>query len=128
MQNLQKYFEFKGTISGTNYFLRNLIASVCSYTGGYMAGYGIGMNNLGLITLGLVVLTPAIWFQVATIYKRVNSLFTENASVIAASFVGMQVVSQFFQGEPLGGLFNLVLLGFGLYLLFKNSNVENHEG
>ena len=35
-----------------------------------MAGYGIGMNNLGLITLGLVVLTPSIWFQVQQSIKH----------------------------------------------------------
>ena len=75
MEKYKKYFEFSGTINGSNYFLRNIIATIVSFFGGYMTGYGIGMSDYGLITLGLVVLVPSFLFSFATIYKRVNVLF-----------------------------------------------------
>ena len=128
MEKYKKYFEFSGTINGSNYFLRNIIATIVSFFGGYMTGYGIGMSDYGLITLGLVVLVPSFLFSFATIYKRVNALFPENSSVITAVFIVSQIVGQFFKGEPLGGLFTLGLLIFGLVLIFKNSGIENHEG
>jgi uncharacterized membrane protein YhaH (DUF805 family) len=54
MQDLKKYFEFSGTISGSNYLLRNIIAGVGAFIGGFLIGYGI-VQSTGLIMLGLLV-------------------------------------------------------------------------
>jgi hypothetical protein len=67
MENLKKYFEFGGTISGLNYFLRQLLTSVVAFIGGFTLGYGIGSDSIGLITLGMVKLSPAVWMSFATI-------------------------------------------------------------
>ena len=68
MENFKKYFEFGGTISGLNYFLRQLLTSVVAFIGGFTLGYGMGSDSIGLITLGMVILSPAVWMSFAT-YK-----------------------------------------------------------
>ena len=128
MEKYKKYFDFSETINGTTYFLRNLLAGLFGFIGGFVAGYGIADTNMGLITLGLVILAPTFWFSFATIYKRVNALFPENASVIAGTFISVQVISNFFKDEPISVFFSLALLIFGLVLIFKNSGIPNHKG
>jgi hypothetical protein len=128
MEKLKKYFEFSGTISGVNYFLRQLLTSLMAFTGGFTLGYGIGADSLGLITLGILLLTPAVWMSFATIYKRCNALFPGDASSFTAGLILIQILGQFGNGTPWGGFITIVLLGFGLYLIFKNSNIEGHNG
>ena len=128
MENFKKYFEFGGTISGVNYFLRQLLASVVAFLGGFSIGYGIGTDSLGLITLGIVILSPAVWMSFATIYKRCEALFPGQAAVYTSGIVTLQLLNQFVNGGILGGLITIVLLVAGLYLIFKNSNIEEHNG
>lgn len=127
MENFKKYFEFGGTISGVNYFLRQLLASVVAFLGGFSIGYGIGTDSLGLITLGIVILSPAVWMSFATIYKRCEALFPGQAAVYTSGIVTLQLLNQFVNGGILGGLITIVLLVAGLYLIFKNSNIEEHN-
>lgn len=128
MENLKKYFEFNGTISGLNYFLRQMLASFVAFIGGFTLGYGFGSDMMGLLTLGMVILTPAMWMSFATIYKRCNALFPEQAVVYTWSIVGIQLISQFFGDSALSGLISIVLLVIGLYLIFKNSDITEHNG
>jgi len=122
MEKIKKFFEFSGTISGLNYFLRILLASVIAL------GYGIGTNNMGLLTLGLVILAPTFWFNFTTIYKRCNALFGENATVYTISLIALQVLNQFVEKETVGKVGGLVLLIIGCILIFKNSKIESHNG
>lgn len=128
MEKLKKYFEFSGTISGVNYFLRQLLTSVIAFTGGFTLGYGIEADSLGVITLGILLISPAVWMSFATIYKRCNALFPGDASSYTAGLILIEILGQFGNGTPWGGLVSLLLLGFGLYLIFKNSNIEGHNG
>ena len=128
MENFKKYFELGGTISGVNYFLRQLLASVVAFLGGFSIGYGIGTDSLGLITLGIVILSPAVWMSFATIYKRCEALFPGQAAVYTSGIATLQLLNQFVNGGILGGLITIVLLVAGLYLIFKNSNIEEHNG
>jgi len=128
MENWKKYFEFSGTISGVNYFLRQLLTSSIAFIGGFTLGYGIGIDSLGLITLGLLLLSPAVWMSFATVYKRCEALFPGQASAYTGGLVALQILAQFGNETTWGGLVSLVLLGFGLYLIFKNSNIEGHNG
>ena len=120
--NMKKYFEFNGTISGTNYFLRNLLAVFGAFGGGFMIGWGIGMEQTFFTVLGMVLLAPALWFNLCTIYKRSNALFPEYATVITVGMVVLQVL------EEVHELFTLPTIIMGLILLFKNSDIKEHKG
>jgi hypothetical protein len=130
MENLKKYFEFSGTISGVNYFLRQLLTSLTAFIGGFTLGYGVGSDSIGLITLGMVILSPAVWMSFATIYKRCEALFPGLAATYTLSIIILQVLNQFIDktNSILSGLASLALLGFGLYLIFKNSDIVEHNG
>lgn len=127
MEKVKKYFEFSGTINGLNYFLRNLLSSFLAFFGGYMVGYGLGSSQMGLATLGFILLAPTIWFSIATIYKRTLALFPESATALTIGMLVSQVMVQFTQ-DSVGPVINLGLIIFGLILIFKNSNIQNHEG
>lgn len=128
MEKLKKYFEFSGTISGTNYFLRNLFSTIVAFFGGYALGWGLASGEMGVMTLGILVLVPVVWFNFATIYKRANALFPEDATLWTVGILILQVIGQFLKGQPVGGLITLGLFIVGLIFIFKNSNIENHEG
>ena len=127
MEKVKKYFEFSGTINGLNYFLRNLLSTFLAFFGGYMVGYGLGSSQMGLATLGFILLAPTIWFSIATIYKRTLALFPESATALTIGMLIAQVMVQFTQ-DSVGPVINLGLIIFGLILIFKNSNIQNHEG
>ena len=130
MENLKKYFEFDGTISGVNYFLRQLLTSMVAFFGGFTLGYGIGDDSIGLITLGMVILSPAVWMSFATIYKRCEALFPGLAASYTLGIIILQVLNQFVDktNSVLSALASIVLLVIGLYLIFKNSDIVEHNG
>lgn len=122
MENLKKYFEFSGTISGTNYFLRNLLAVFIAFIGGFSLGWGLGSESTFFTILGLIILVPSLWFNICTIYKRSKALFPEYATVITISMVLLQLL------DSVSTIFTLVGIVIGLTLIFKNSNIEEHNG
>jgi uncharacterized membrane protein YhaH (DUF805 family) len=119
---MNKYFQFTGTINGTTYFLRNMLSTLLSYIGGYSVGYGLGVEKLYLFSIGLIILVPTLWFNVCTIFKRSNALFPSKATIITVGMILFQVLGQ------VNEIFSIFPLVMGLILLFKNSNIENHEG
>ena len=126
---MKKYIEFTGTISGTTYFLRNLLCALLGFFVGYGIGYGIGMSNIGLIMFFVVLFAPVMWFQVATIYKRMVALFPSEAAFYTGALVLAQLTTNFLeQGSPARTILSLGLLVTGLVLIFKNSGIGNHEG
>jgi uncharacterized membrane protein YhaH (DUF805 family) len=127
MQDLKKYFDFSGTISGSTYLLRNIIASAGAFLGGFLIGYGI-VDSVGLIMLGMLVLAPACWFSLTNIYKRFNALYPRTAKEYTIGLLFLQILSGFGKGETWGDLISLVLIVIACVLIFKNSNIENHEG
>jgi hypothetical protein len=127
MQDLKKYFEFSGTISGSNYLLRNLIAGVAAFIGGFLIGYGI-VQSTGLIMLGLLILAPACWLSIANIYKRFNALYPRSANEYTIGLIFLQVLNGFVKGQLWGNLISLVLIVISCVLIFRNSNIDNHEG
>lgn len=122
MENLKKYFEFSGTISGTNYFLRNLLAVFVAFIGGFSLGWGIGSETMFLTILGLIILAPALWFNICTVYKRASALFPEYAAVITGALVLLQLL------DSISVVFSVIALVIGLTLIFKNSGIEEHNG
>ncbi len=128
MQNLKKYFQFSGTISGLNYFLRNILSYLSAFIGGYMVGDGLANENAGLTSLGFVIIAPAIVFGFATLYKRVLALFEDNATSYTIGIILIQILSQFIEAGPFKTLTGLFMLIFSCILIFQNSKIENHNG
>lgn len=122
MENLKKYFEFSGTISGTNYFLRNLLTVFVAFIGGFSLGWGLGSETMFFTILGLIVLAPALWFNICTVYKRASALFPEYAALITGTLVLLQLL------DSISVVFSIIALVIGLTLIFKNSGIEEHNG
>ena len=125
---MKKYFDFSGTISGTTYFFRNLLSTIVGFIGGYIVGVGIPTNNLGIMTIGFLIVSPAIAFQLSTVWKRIVSLFPNNVKEFFVTFLVVSVVSQFSNGSEYQPLMTLILLIIGCILIFKNSKIETHNG
>lgn len=122
MENIKKYFEFIGTISGTNYFLRNLLAVFVAFIGGFSLGWGLGSETMFFTILGLIVLAPALWFNICTVYKRASALFPEYAALITGTLVLLQLL------DSISVVFSVIAFIIGLTLIFKNSDIEEHNG
>ena len=147
-----KYFQFKNTINGTDYFLRGLATILFLIPIGLFVGIGLAILNsqpvIAAILIGLACLTlvPMIWFSLATSYKRINAFFPGKAGwLVAVTFIYSFILEAFnptqsmnLLDEPAGTLPNgdyityLVLfipsLVWSLYLLFGNSKVKKHIG
>ena len=80
MKNLKikfgKYFKFKNTINGTDYFLRIFFISIVFFS---LLGIGILLGPINsaiaiiFIVLGCLFLIPFLWLGFATTYKRINA-------------------------------------------------------
>lgn len=122
MNNIKKYFEFSGTINGTNYVLRNLLSTLVAFIGGFSIGFGIGGEMQALTLVGIALIVPALWFNTCSIYKRSLALFPEYAVWITVSMFLMQILDTF------NNAFGIIALITGLVLVFKNSDIEEHKG
>lgn len=128
MENIKKYFQFSGTISGLNYLLRNILSYLVSYTGGYMVGTGIMQNDTGLTTIGFIIVVPAIIFGFATLYKRVLALSDVDAISYTIGIILVQILSQFTGAGLFKSIFGLLMIAFSCILIFQNSKIEDHKG
>jgi urea transporter len=129
MNYILKFFNFKDTINGTTYFLRNLLASAIAFLGGFSLGWGIANQNYGLVSLGAVVVAIALAFQYSSLFKRMKSLFPENTVVLTVVVALLQLLAQMvkpYEYLNISVTISLVIIAF--ILIFKNSGIEKHEG
>ena len=149
MKNLKmkfgKYFKFKNTINGIDYFLRIIFVSIVFFS---LLGLGILLleTNLALaiifIVLGCLLLIPFLLLGLATTYKRINAFYPGKAGWLLACTVAYSFIIENFNPnnelniESGSGDYQMYLILFipsffwNLYLLFGNSPVEknNHIG
>ena len=149
MNNLKikfgKYFKFKNTINGTDYFLRIFFVSIVFFS---LLGLGILLLEINLalaiifIVLGCLFLIPFLWLGFATTYKRINAFFPGKAGWLLACTVAYSFIIENFNPnnelniESGSGDYQMYLILFipsffwNLYLLFGNSLTEknNHIG
>ena len=127
--NYQKYFQFSGTINGTNYFLRQLLATFAAMIGGFGLGYSLASEIVILLLPSVVVTAGAIWFSLSTMYKRFTALQPDNAGLYTSLLFSFQTLSAYIKDEsPYGAVLKLGLIIVGFYLIFSNSKITNHEG
>ena len=149
MKNLKmkfgKYFKFKNTINGIDYFLRIIFVSIVFFS---LLGLGILLLEINLaiaiifIVLGCLFLIPFLWLGFATTYKRINAFFPGKAGWLLACTVAYSFIIENFNPnnelniESGSGDYQMYLILFipsffwNLYLLFGNSPIEknNHIG
>ena len=149
MKNLKmkfgKYFKFKNTINGIDYFLRIFFVSIVFFS---LLGLGILLLEINLalaiifIVLGCLFLIPFLWLGFATTYKRINAFFPGKAGWLLACTIAYSFIIENFNPnnelniESDSGDYQMYLILFipsffwNLYLLFGNSPVKknNHIG
>ena len=149
MKNLKmkfgKYFKFKNTINGIDYFLRIFFVSIVFFS---LLGLGILLLEINLalaiifIVLGCLLLIPFLLLGLATTYKRINAFYPGKAGWLLACTVAYSFIIENFNPnnelniESGSGDYQMYLILFipsffwNLYLLFGNSPVEknNHIG
>ena len=144
-----KYFQFKNTINGTDYFLRGLATILFAIPIGVFMGIGIvamASNVLIgslLVLLGCLFIIPMIWFSLATTYKRINAFFPKQATLLTILTFLWSGIAEVFNPNsgvqpgdsfvnPANSPIYLVIIFVGLiwnlYLLFGNSKVDKHIG
>ena len=147
-----KYFQFKNTTNGTDYFLRGLAIILFIIPIGILIGIGVALLKTNVVLAGALVaigalgIIPMMWFSLATAYKRINAFFPGKAGwLVAVTYIYSFILEGFNPNngiaqlnESAGTLPNgdyitylvLVLpyLGWSLYLLFGNSKVKKHIG
>jgi len=148
-----KYFQFKNTINGTDYFLRGLATILFLIPIGIFVGVGVALITTNTVLAGLLVgiggfgIIPMLWFSLATSYKRINSFFPNKATLLTVltfllSFIveGLNpnnAASMDFQNpspyvspldSPIYIVILLVSLVWSFYLFFGNSKVNKHIG
>ncbi len=148
-----KYFQFKNTTNGTDYFLRGLALILFFIPIGIFVGVGVALITTNavlaglLVGLGVLCLIPMIWFSLATTYKRINAFFPNQATLLTVlTFLFSFIVEGLnpnsganmdFQNpapyvSPLDSPIYIVLLlvsiVWSFYLLFGNSKVKKHIG
>ena len=129
MNYILKFFNFKDTINGTTYFLRNLLASAIAFLGGFSLGWGIANHNYGLVSLGAVIVAIALAFQYSSLFKRMKSLFPENTVTYTIVVALLQLLAQMVKPyEYLNVAVTISLVIIAFILIFKNSGIEKHEG
>ena len=151
-QKFGKYFQFKNTTNGTDYFLRGLATLLFIIPIGILIGIGVALIKTNAVLAGLLVglgvlgIIPMIWFSLATSYKRINAFFPNKAGwLLACTFIYAFVLEGFNPQNainvldtpaptlPNGDYATYLLLalpywGWSLYLLFGNSKVKKHIG
>ena len=149
MNNLKikfgKYFKFKNTINGTDYFCRVFFSFMVLAS---VLGMGFLFLKINLtiaiifIVLAFLFLIPFLWLSFASTYKRINAFFPGKAGWLLACTVGYSFIIEVFNPEndqnmeSGSGDLQIYLLLFipsffwNVYLLFGNSPIEknNHIG
>ena len=147
-----KYFKFKNTINGTDYFLRGLATLLFVIPIGIFVGVGLALIKTNVVLAGALVgigalgIIPMLWFSLATSYKRINAFFPGKAGwLVAVTFVysmilegfnpnnGMAQLNESAPTLPNGDYITYVVLFipsliWSFYLLFGNSKVKKHIG
>jgi uncharacterized membrane protein YhaH (DUF805 family) len=150
-----KYFQFKNTINGTDYFLRGLAILLFVIPMAILVGVGVGIISAGgnallagiLVLLGALLTIPMIWFSLATTYKRINAFFPNKATLLTVLTFLFSFVLEGFNpnsganfdlenptpmvsplDSPIYIVLLLVSLVWSFYLLLGNSKVKKHIG
>ena len=87
--------------------------------------------TFGWVLIFVLSLIPAIWFGLATYYKRVSALFFDQRKQVFLALVLFDIVSDYIVLSS-SGVITTIVSSIGIlifiFLVFYNSKFENHEG
>lgn len=95
---------------------------------GFGAGFSIGLENYFMAVIFGILALGSIYFNLTTTFKRVNALIPKNIIEIMSFVVIGNLVVGLSNVPTVVAVVNLVFLIFNMFLIFKNSNIEKHEG
>jgi hypothetical protein len=83
----------------------------------------------------IISLIPAIWFQIVSYYKRLSALFSESRDKIFIGLIAFEILADYYVFEYgwgseslIGSVFMISTLIIFIYMIFKDSGIEEHEG
>ena len=87
--------------------------------------------TFGWVLIFVLSVIPAIWFGLATYYKRVSALFFDQRKQVFLALVLFDIVSDYIVLSS-SGIITTIVSSIGIlifvFLVFNNSKFENHEG
>ena len=87
--------------------------------------------TFGWVLIFVLSVIPAIWFGLATYYKRVSALFFDQRKQVFLALVLFEIVSDYIVLSS-SGVITTIVSSIGIlifvFLVFYNSKFENHEG
>ena len=87
--------------------------------------------TFGWVLIFVLSVIPAIWFGLATYYKRVSALFFDQRKQVFLALVLFDIVSDYIVLSS-SGVITTIVSSIGIlifiFLVFYNSKFENHEG
>jgi hypothetical protein len=125
---MKKYLQLSGTISGSVFLGRYFLSSILAYLMGFGLGYHMKLENYGLVVFFAILMSLAIYFNLVSIFKRVKALFPNHLMEVMIFAVIGNLTAAFVQQPAIVAIVNLAFLILNLTLIFKNSDVEKHEG
>ena len=84
---MKHYFDFNGTISGTNYFLRNIISVLLMMSGAIVLAAGINEYSNPLQMVGGIEIILGIIINLSNLVKRMRALFPLNFKFVFICWV-----------------------------------------
>ena len=87
--------------------------------------------TFGWILVFILSVIPAIWFGLATYYKRVSAIFFEQRKQVFLALVLFDIISDYIVLSN-SGIITTIVSTIGMlifvFFVFNNSRFENHEG
>lgn len=123
-----KYFQHTGTINGTNFLLRHFLSIMIIFASAFGLGFYFVKEIYPLVILFSLTMSVFFYMNFINYIKRVRALFPDHVIPIIISLAFLNVISVISNGQSMGVLVNLVVLIINSILIFKNSNIETHNG
>ena len=79
----------------------------------------------------IISLIPVVWFSLAAYYKRVSALFHENRLNVFIGLIIYEITANIIYANNDNWISSVFMVGsliIFLYMLFKDSGIEEHEG
>ena len=93
----------------------------------------MGTFSTGNIIILIIALIPALWFILATVYKRLNALqlrfFPGRLKEVFAFYIIIDFLGLYFnENATIYWIIAIIGLALDLFIIFGNSNIKDHKG
>ena len=123
-----KLFQFRDTISGTNFILRYLLGLTIITANAFGLGYNMATERYPLVILFAVLMTSGIIINFTTFYKRIKAIYPNIIEYSMISLVTVNLIQLFTTSEVVKNSIGLLYFIYMLVLAFSNSDIKEHKG